>query len=105
MRQTYIPSIEEIAGLAEEKGNNEGYNPEDPKHRLAKLALIMDEVAEEIHNVSKGTDNCTELIDVIIRVYSYVGWIGLSTNAFELLLAQKHEYNKSRPTKHGKLVN
>lgn len=104
-RRTTLPTIEEVVKLANEKGNNEGFEPKSPVHKLAKLALIVDEVAEEIHNVSKGTDKCDELVDVIIRIFSYVGSLGISTERFEIMIKQKHLKNKKREKKHGKLAN
>ena len=103
-RVTKIPTVEEITHLANIKGNNSGFK-NDPIHKLAKLALIHDEVSEEVHNVSKGVDNCEELVDVIIRIYSYVGALGISGEDFENLIRAKHEKNKARPEKHGKIAN
>lgn len=41
-----------------------------------------------------------ELADVVIRIFDEVGSKGLGTEFIEKLL-EKHEYNKSRPYKHG----
>ena len=40
----------------------------------------------------------TELADVIIRVLDYCGCAGINIDA---AISQKHEYNKSRPYRHG----
>lgn len=40
----------------------------------------------------------TELADVIIRVLDYCGYAGINIDA---AISQKHEYNKSRPYRHG----
>ena len=40
----------------------------------------------------------TELADVIIRVLDYCGYAGIDIDA---AISQKHEYNKSRPYRHG----
>lgn len=39
-----------------------------------------------------------ELADVIIRVLDYCGYAGIDIDA---AISQKHEYNKSRPYRHG----
>lgn len=39
-----------------------------------------------------------ELADVIIRVLDYCGYAGIDIDA---TISQKHEYNKTRPYRHG----
>lgn len=39
-----------------------------------------------------------ELADVIIRVLDYCGYAGIDIDA---AISQKHEYNKTRPYRHG----
>lgn len=39
-----------------------------------------------------------ELADVIIRILDYCGYAGID---IEAAIRQKHEYNKSRPYRHG----
>jgi len=41
-----------------------------------------------------------ELADVVIRVFDYVGSKGLS-ESFESIIQEKHQYNKTRPYRHG----
>ncbi|NCB43269.1 MAG: hypothetical protein EOM59_11690 [Clostridia bacterium] len=40
----------------------------------------------------------SELADIIIRVFDLCGHYGIN---IEKIIAEKHEYNKSRPYKHG----
>lgn len=40
----------------------------------------------------------TELADVIIRIFDYCGKEGIDIDA---AITQKHEYNKTRPYRHG----
>ena len=39
-----------------------------------------------------------ELADVIIRVLDYCGYAGIDIDA---AISQKHEYNRTRPYRHG----
>lgn len=39
-----------------------------------------------------------ELADVIIRIFDYCGYAGIDIDA---AITQKHEYNKTRPYRHG----
>lgn len=39
-----------------------------------------------------------ELADAIIRILDYCGYAGIDIDA---AISQKHEYNKSRPYRHG----
>ncbi len=47
---------------------------------------------------SKPEGMATELADCIIRILDYCGHIGID---IESILRKKHEYNKTRPYKHG----
>lgn len=77
----------------QEKEANELYVP-------TKLALIMSECAEAIewHRMGKSNEIGHELADVVIRTMDLAE--SLHINLGQLIL-EKHNFNKTRPYKHG----
>ena len=77
---------------------------DDTKHLLIcqKLLLVHDEVSEAVRELRK--DNIPgmleELADVYLRLQDLAGFLN-----FDLLAKaeEKHEFNKTRPHKHGKV--
>ena len=61
------------------------YDPENPNARCSAQS-------------KKPEGNAAELADVIIRVLDYCAYAGID---IENVLEVKHEYNKSRPYRHG----
>lgn len=88
-----------IKGWWDEEGRNVG----------EALALMHSELSEALEAARKGFpqdskvpfDNFTvELADCIIRIFDLAG--GMELPLVDAMLA-KHEYNKTRPHKHGKV--
>lgn len=61
------------------------YNPEEPDAPCSAKSKKPEGIA-------------IELADVIIRILDYCGYAGID---IEAEIRQKHEYNKSRPYRHG----
>lgn len=59
-------------------------------------AIALQRFIEEHHSKPEGI--AAELADVIIRVLDYCAYAGID---IENVLEVKHEYNKSRPYRHG----
>ncbi|MBQ5640479.1 MAG: hypothetical protein IIV05_01595 [Ruminococcus sp.] len=59
----------------------------------------MDEPFVWHHDGGKPEGVAVEMIDCIIRILDWCGYIGIDAEA---VLLEKHEYNKTRPYKHGK---
>jgi len=94
----------DVYSLAVEKGWHEDLD--SPQKTVVQIALIMSECAEAIECVRspptktagkpEGLD--IELADVIIRTLDLAASLGLN---MEDAITVKHEYNKTRPYKHG----
>lgn len=104
----------EVHALAVEKGWYEDA-PEatDPVWLAARLANVHGEVSEALECVRDGDMHVsvgvtgkpcglpTELADIVIRTCDLAGSLGID---LEAAVRQKHEFNKTRPHKHGKRV-
>lgn len=96
--------IDDVHGNAKRKGWWEG-----ERNVGEALALMHSELSEALEAARAGYptdskipfDNFTvELADCVIRIFDLAG--GLSLQLVDALLA-KHEFNKTRPHKHGKV--
>lgn len=66
-----------------------------------KLLLVVGEVSEAIEALRDGNPEheAEEVADVFIRLLDYCAWKGFD---IDYEITKKHEYNKTRPHKHGK---
>lgn len=81
---------------------------DQPRNTGEAIALMHSELSEALEAVRKGNPQddkvpfdalTVELADCVIRIFDYCG--GNHLPLVEALIA-KHEFNKSRPYKHGK---
>lgn len=108
-----IPSAEVIHQNAIEHGWYEGVTIENmgPDFIPSKLALVHSELSEALeayrgHGIPErgnyalpGEDSFQEeLADAVIRIFDLCGFLALD---IEIAINLKHEYNKSRPYRHG----
>ena len=99
---------DEVHGLAREKG---WYDK--PKTDLESLMLIVSEISEAAEHIRAGTQDyhvqpngkpdglAVELADAVIRILDYCAYKDIDLYT---AMMTKHEYNKTRPYKHGKLI-
>ena len=106
-----MTGINEVAKQIHENAVDHGWWDEE-RGFPEVLALIHSEVSEALEEYRNGhgateiyfSDSGkpegipTELADVIIRVLDYCAYAGID---IENVLEVKHEYNKSRPYRHG----
>ena len=107
-------TIGEIHEYAKSKGWWEGF---DPRNLLisTKLMLMVSEIAEALEELREGT-NLTEirysdtgkpegflieLVDLDIRMGDLLGYLGIDQDTYDAAKRIKHEYNLTRPHKHG----
>ncbi len=78
-------------------------SPGRPDAMLAKLMLVVTEVAEAMDAVVEGDEKnfAEELADVLIRVFDIAGTMGINLD-FEV--SRKTSINAMRPRLHGKLA-
>lgn len=102
----------EVHALAVEKGWYSSHYPR--RTELEAHMLIVSEIAEATECVRKGTADfyidtrtgkpegeAVELADAIIRILDYAEEQGMDLIGAMLV---KHDYNKTRPFRHGKAI-
>lgn len=107
LREEWARFQKAVHKLAKEKGFYE-----EPRRPLESLMLIVSEVAEAAEELRVGSKpiyrvgpkyegTAVELADTVIRIMDlaeYEGWGVVDA------MVLKHEFNKTRPYKHGKKV-
>lgn len=108
----------DIHVLAREKGWWDGYDRDDQGQLklttdqvISKIALIHAELSEAVeearkspnysaiyYDSSKPEGFAVELADALIRILDLFGALGIDATRFVRI---KHEYNKTRPRRHG----
>lgn len=71
-------------------------------HSELSEALEADRMNEPLlwyHDNGKPEGVAVEMIDCVIRIFDWCGKLGIDV---EEIMSIKHEYNKTRPYKHGK---
>ncbi len=93
-----------------DKGFYDDVNPEDPRHIVSILALIMTEVSEAIEAVRRDPDApCDkpgvdltaleeEWADGVIRLFDFAAYMDIDPGR---AIRLKHVYNQTRALRHG----
>jgi len=101
-KQLFCDALDELQGEVRKVAIDHGFHDDDPNPLKVPtmLALVGTEVSEAIEAHRKGqiNDIPSELADIVIRVMDAAETLHVSlANA----ILHKHEFNKSRPIKHG----
>ena len=88
--QNEIYSVCDLKGFKDQE--------ENPLYVPTKLALIMSEGAEALEAHRRGTAVGSELADIVIRTMDLAETLKIDLG---LEIVAKHEFNKTRPYRHG----
>lgn len=103
-----------FSGIINNWATKKGWNdkPDDLTHKCEQIALMHSELSECLEYLRKKkqpamddkvpslTGEAAELADCLIRIFHYCGKRGINLGEAVRL---KHEYNITRPYRHGKL--
>lgn len=109
-----VLTIKELVRRSHALANEKGFWSEEPNFP-EKLALIHSEISEileeyrakrdynDIYHTDSGSPKGipTEIADVVIRIADLCGYYNID---LEAALELKHNFNKTRPYKHGKKI-
>lgn len=103
----FVTSFTAMQAAVHENARNKGWWDEE-RNAGEAIALMHSELSEALEALRNGNpqdskvpfDNLSvELADCIIRIMDFAGGAGLNIAA---AIVAKHEFNKTRPHKHGK---
>lgn len=107
-------ALEELCGIINDWAEKKGWNdaPDDLSHKCEQIALMHSELSECLEYLRKKeqpamddkvpelTGEAAELADVLIRIFHYCGKRNINLGEAVRL---KHQFNITRPYRHGKL--
>lgn len=122
MNENYLPielhqavTLTDLCTVINDWATKKGWNetPDSVGHKAEQIALMHSELSECLEfirakqqpamddKVPSLTGEAAELADVLIRIFHYCGKRGIDLGEAVRL---KHEFNITRPYKHGKTI-